>query len=203
MTGSTLRILLALCLGPALDISIQAAEAQTRSMQRPAACVGEARPDRLQGLTQEGDLNLFSGQLARLAGIRLPDTSPYREQAITWLKARSGQPALIQGPDRRDRWDRLSVRIRSFGEVSALDWAHGLVEAGLALVDAGQDGIFCQPELLASRLRPANDALVFGPMTAISPLMQINPSACASGSAASCWSKAASGASASASSALT
>jgi hypothetical protein len=149
MTGSTLRMLLALCLGPALAIGIQAAEAQTRSMQRPAACVGEARPDRLQGLTPEGDLNLISGQLARLAGIRLPDTSPYRDQAITWLKARSGQPALVQGPDRRDRWDRLSVRIRSFGEVSALDWAHGLVEAGLALVDAGQDGVFCQPELLA------------------------------------------------------
>jgi hypothetical protein len=149
MTGSTLRMLLALCLGPALDLSIEAAQAQTRSMQRRAACIGEARPDRLEGLTPEGDLILMSGQLARLSGLRLPDPSPHREQALSWLKARTGHSILVQGPDRRDRWDRLPVRIRLSGETPALDWAHGLVEAGLALVDAGLDGVFCQPELLA------------------------------------------------------
>jgi hypothetical protein len=149
MMGLTLRMLLALCLGPALDFSIQTAVAQTwPSPRRPAACLGEARSDRLQGLTPEGDLILVSGQLARLSGIRLPDASPYREDAFSWLRARSGEPALIKGPDRRDRWNRTSVRIHSSGD-TALDWAHGLVEAGLALVDAGLDGVFCQPELLA------------------------------------------------------
>jgi hypothetical protein len=150
MTGSTLRMLLALCLGPALDMGTRGALAQVPpSMRRPAECAGEARPDRLQGLTPEGDLILMSGGLARLVGIRLPDTAPHREQAIAWLRARVGHSILVQGPDRRDRWDRLSVRIRSSGEPPALDWAHGMVEAGLALVDAGLDGVFCQPELLA------------------------------------------------------
>ncbi|MGF9756306.1 DNA-binding protein [Microvirga sp. 0TCS3.31] len=149
MTGSTLRMLLALCLGPALDIGIRGALAQTRPMQQPAECIGEARSDRLQSLTPEGDLVLMSGQLARLSGIRLPGAPPHREQALSWLRARIGQSARIQGPDRRDRWERLSVRIQSSGEPAALDWAHGSVEAGLALVDAGLDGAFCQPELLA------------------------------------------------------
>ncbi len=142
-------MLLALCLGPALDLGVRDALAQTLPpSRRPAACIGEARSDRLQGLTPEGDLILVSGQLARLAGIRLPDAPPHREHALSWLKARSGEAALVQGPDRRDRWDRTSLRIRSLGEPT-LDWAHGLVEAGLALVDAGLDGVFCQPELLA------------------------------------------------------
>jgi hypothetical protein len=149
MTGSTLRMLLTLCLGPALDIGIQEALAQTRSVQRPAECIREARSDRLHGLTPEGDLILTSGQLARLSGIRLPDAPPHREHALSWLRAHIGQPAHIQGADRRDRWERLSVRIQSSGEAPTLDWAHGLVEAGLALVDAGLDGVFCQPELLA------------------------------------------------------
>ena len=149
MTGSTLQMLLALCLGPALDIGIQAALAQTHSARRPAECVGEARDDRLQGLTPEGDLILMSGHLARLSGIRLPDTPPHREHALSWLSARIGQSARVQGPDKRDRWDRASVRIRSTDEAASLDWAHGLVEAGLALADAGTDGAFCHPELLA------------------------------------------------------
>ncbi|MBF9196115.1 thermonuclease family protein [Microvirga terrestris] len=149
MTGSTLRMLLALCLGPALAIGSQAALAQTRPMPRPAECLGEARSDRLQGLTPEGDLILMSGQLARLSGIRFPDASPHREHALSWLRARIGQTADVLGPDRRDRWNRIAVRIRSSDEPPALDWARGLVEAGLALVDAGLDGVFCQPELLA------------------------------------------------------
>jgi len=142
-------MLLALCLGPALDIGSQAARAQTRPMQRPAECISEARDDRLQGLTLEDDLILMSGQLARLSGIRLPDTPPHREHALSWLRARINQPAHVQGPDRRDRWDRTPVRIQSSGKPPVLDWAHGLVEAGLALVDAGLDVAFCQPELFA------------------------------------------------------
>ncbi len=142
-------MLLALCFGPALDIAIQEAIAQPLpAPRRTAVCIGEARSDRLQGLTPEGDLILGAGQLARLAGIRLPDAPPHRENALSWLKARSGEPALVQGTDKHDRWDRISMRIKSPGG-PPLDWAHGLVEASLALVDAGLDSVFCQPELLA------------------------------------------------------
>ena len=105
------------------------------------------------------------------------------------VEASSGTP---------DRWNRVSVRIRPSEEPAAPDWSRTLVEAGLAIVDPGLDEVFCQPELLPSRLLPANDALVFGRMTAISPWMSVSRSACATGPAASCWSKVASEASASA-----
>ena len=150
MTGSTLRMLLALCAGLALDAAAKAALAQPSPLsQQRAGCDGAMHPDRLEGLTSEGDLILGSDRKARLAGLRLPDGSPHRDQALAWLKTQIGHPILVQGADSRDRWDRISIRIRSSQGVPALDWAHGLVEAGLALVDAGQDDVFCQPELLA------------------------------------------------------
>lgn len=150
MAGSTFRMLLALCAALGLDAASTASLAQPApSAQQRAGCDGEIRPDRLEGLTSDGDLVLSSGRLARLAGIRLPDTSPHRDQALAWLRAQTGHPILVQGSDGRDRWDRISLRIRASRITPPLDWGHGLVEAGLALVDAGLDGVFCQPELLA------------------------------------------------------
>jgi hypothetical protein len=150
MTGSTLRFMLACGLGMASTLLPAAGWAQATASARPKAeCQAETRPDRLQKLTPEGDLILESGRLARLSGIRLAEGAPHRDQALAWLQAHAGEPVLVQGSLIRDRWDRLSVRIGSQGSGSALDWAHGLVEAGLAMVDAGPGGPFCQPELLA------------------------------------------------------
>ena len=150
MAGSTFRMLLALCAALGLDAASKASLAQPApSAQQRAGCDGEIRPDRLEGLTSDGDLVLSSGRLARLAGIRLPDTSPHRDQALAWLRAQTGRPILVQGSDGRDRWDRISLRIRTSQTTPPLDWGYGLVEAGLALVDGGLDGVFCQPELLA------------------------------------------------------
>jgi hypothetical protein len=103
----------------------------------------------LQGLTSEGDLVLASSGLAKLSGIRLPDAPPYREKALDWLRARMDEPSVVQVAGSADRWNRKSVRIRSLDKPAPLHWSHGLVEAGLAIVDAGLDEAFCQPELLA------------------------------------------------------
>jgi hypothetical protein len=146
-------MLLALGAGLAWNAASGAALAQsTPSAHQRAGCDGEIRPDRLEGLTPEGDLVLASGRLGKLAGIRLPEAPPHRDQALSWLKTQTGHPILAQGPDSRDRWDRVSLRIRSSQQASALGWAQGLVEAGLALVDGGVDGEFCQPELLTEPL---------------------------------------------------
>jgi len=112
------------------------------------ACTGEARQDRLAGITLHGDLVLEEERLAKLSGIRLPDDSPHRQQALDWLKARIGQPVLVSVQDHRDRWDRRPLRARLV-HAQGLDLSHGLVEAGLAVVDPGTDKVFCQPELLA------------------------------------------------------
>jgi hypothetical protein len=120
-----------------------------RSSLRPSpGCAGETREDRLDGIGAEGDLMLSSGQLARLTGIRLAD-SPYRQQALDWLKAQSGHPLLVTVQGHPDRWDRLPLRARLLRSEGTFDLAHGLVEAGLAVVDPGADPAFCQPELLA------------------------------------------------------
>src|SRR3712207_6142467 len=128
MTGSTLRFMLACGLGMAPAHLPASGWAQATTSTRPKAeCQAAGRPDRLQGLTPEGDLILESGRLAKLSGIRLADRPPYRNQALTWLRARAGEPVFVQGGSARDRWDRASVRIRSQGAGSALDWAHGLI----------------------------------------------------------------------------
>jgi hypothetical protein len=112
------------------------------------ACTDAARQDRLIGITAEGDLMLVSERLARLSGIRLPDDPVHRRQALDWLKALIGQPLLVTVEGHRDRWDRQPLRARLV-HAQGLDLSHGLVEAGLAVVDLGANPVFCQPELLA------------------------------------------------------
>jgi hypothetical protein len=112
-------------------------------------CVGEVRQDRLERVTPEGDLVLGSERLARLSGLRLPDEPILRQQALDWLRARTGQSLLVTVQGKRDRWNRLPVRARLSKDSLAFDLSHGLVEAGLAIVDSGAAPPFCQPELFA------------------------------------------------------
>lgn len=124
------------------------AQSDSPTRQRPG-CASVAQPDRLQNLSPEGDLIMASGLLAKLAGIRLPDGLPYRDQALAWLQARRDAPILVESAASPDRWNRISVRIRSSDGISSLVWSHGLIEAGLAMVDTGLDETFCEPQLLA------------------------------------------------------
>jgi hypothetical protein len=146
MDGSDLRNLgllwLALALVPVPALGRDGAT-------RPDACAAAMRDDRLKGLTAQGDLVLESGLLARLASVRLPDDPGRRDEALAWLRARAGREVRVQGGPERDRWDRIPARVVLMGESPLLDLAHGLVEAGLALVDAGTADTFCYPELLA------------------------------------------------------
>jgi len=140
MTGSALRIIGACGLGLALALPCPSAR---------AACQAEAQADRLQGLSPEGDLILASGRAARLAGLRLPEAPPLRDEAMAWLRAQSDKPMQVQVMGRPDRWDRLPVRILpADGGTVPPDLAGHLVQAGLALVDAGPDDVFCRPDLL-------------------------------------------------------
>jgi endonuclease YncB( thermonuclease family) len=154
MTGSAIRVFCALNLGAALAVLPGIGWAQSAtpaaSLVKPRpSCTVEAQTDRLQDLTPDGDLILASGRVAKLAGIRIPDAPPYRDQVLAWLREQAGQPVLVQAKDSRDRWDRISARIRVLGASQPLDLGHGLIEAGLALVDPGLDQAFCHPELLS------------------------------------------------------
>ncbi|WP_134500458.1 thermonuclease family protein [Microvirga pakistanensis] len=141
-------------IGAAAGLWVMLTVGPVAARESPPACKDEARQDRLAGITAEGDLVLGSERLARLAGIRLPDDSHHRQQALDWLKLRVGEPLVVSIQGDRDRWDRRPLRARlgpaqAGGPSQRLDLAHGLVEAGLAFVDPGADPVFCQPELLA------------------------------------------------------
>lgn len=142
-----MRFFLSTSLGIALTVSTGWAQPVSPARQR-TGCTTQAHPDRLQSVSQEGDLALASGHLVKLAGIRLPSEGPYREQALAWLKSRMDEPILVRASTSPDRWNRISARIRSLDKVSPLDWNQGLIEAGLAITDAGLDEAFCEPELL-------------------------------------------------------
>ena len=148
MTGSALRIILSVSLG--IGLTFPASRVRSDSPARPrTGCAAEAQPDLLQNLSQDGDLILASGRAAKLASIRLPVETPYREQALAWLQARRGEPVLVRAVAGPDRWNRISVRIRSSNQSPSLVWSHGLIEAGLAITDADPNEPFCEPELLA------------------------------------------------------
>ncbi len=153
MTGSTLRCLCALTLGTALTILPAAGQVPPVGQALPArgesSCPQETRPDRVREISPAGDLVLASRGLAKLADIRLPDEPAHRQEALAWLRGKLEQPVFVLGGEARDRWGRASVRIRLADPLNPLDFGHGLVEAGLAMVDPGLADALCGRELLA------------------------------------------------------
>jgi endonuclease YncB( thermonuclease family) len=99
-------------------------------------------------VTEHGDLVLESGGLARLAGLRLPEHAPRRQEALAWLRSKTGRDVVVEAPPGRDRWSRLQAVIRVAEGPPPADLAQGLVAAGLAIVDPGAAIVLCQMELL-------------------------------------------------------
>jgi hypothetical protein len=112
------------------------------------ACYGSAAQDRIRQVSRHGDLQLASGKIVVLSGIRIPDDGPERQRALDWLKGFEGQSVRLDSTKAADRWDRQASALRTTGD-SPRDLARGLVEAGLALVDAGVAETLCSPDLLA------------------------------------------------------
>ncbi|MBM6593502.1 thermonuclease family protein [Microvirga pudoricolor] len=113
-------------------------------------CGGTAEQDRITGVSAEGDLSLASGRIARLSGIRLPESGPQREQALAFLRMQGDKAVLVRAPGALDRWGRLSAMVESAAPSgsSSAHLAAELVTNGLALVDAGVAETHCAPDLL-------------------------------------------------------
>jgi hypothetical protein len=103
----------------------------------PCARIGE--PDRLRSVTEQGEIVLDTGRFVRLQGLRLPEDSGLREAAVAWLRRQIGRPVGLASAIPPDRWGRLPARPVLADSPTCLDLAHGLLEAGLALVDPGLD----------------------------------------------------------------
>lgn len=118
---------------------------------RPAAACTDTTTigtDRLREVSPEGDLVLETAGRARLAGVRLPDDGLLRAEAFALLRSETGRPVLVEGAPERDRWFRIPAVIRPDLGSSSADFAHRLVEAGLAIVDPASLFPFCQTDLL-------------------------------------------------------
>jgi hypothetical protein len=91
----------------------------------------------------EGEIALASGAQTRLADVRLPDGEPYRAEALGWLKRHAQGDAHVS-VGTPDRWGRSPARVA----VTRAELARGLVERGLALVDAGGSEELREADLL-------------------------------------------------------
>ncbi len=123
------------------------AASPTRSPARSADCrTGPARDATLTGLGARGELVLASGDRAVLDGLRWPEDPDLAGRAEAWLAARRGQALTLVARGETDRWGRAHVDAVTDG---GLDLTGGLIEAGLAAVDAGERDSLCRPALLA------------------------------------------------------
>jgi endonuclease YncB( thermonuclease family) len=138
--------------GCCLLLVSSAAVAAGPSRRAKPACGTQTGTDVLRGVTPVGDLELGSGRLARLAGIRLPDEGPLRGQALAWLRGQAGRSyAVVLDGAGPDRWGRIPVRLAPeqapTNGLVPVDLAQALVGRGLALVDPSGGAPFCRPDL--------------------------------------------------------
>lgn len=103
---------------------------------------------RLAAVEARGDLVFASGLRGRLAGIRWPEAAA-GETARAALARYVGADLALTGRGEPDRWGRTSLDAVAGADVDTPDLAGGLVAAGLAAVDAGEDDALCRPGLLA------------------------------------------------------
>lgn len=120
----------------------------------PLGCTPRRSSDRIDSVTERGELRLASGRVAKLAGIRRPDGPPQDGAAAAFLEGFRGAAVAVAAlADEPDRWGRLPAIVEAESEGGPLDLGRGLVAAGLALVDAGEADRLCQPGLLAAEAR--------------------------------------------------
>jgi endonuclease YncB( thermonuclease family) len=138
-----------------LLLLVSGAAAAAPGRKAKPSCGTRSGVDVLKGVTPEGDVELGSGRLARLSGIRLPDEGPLREQALAWLRGQAGRSyAVVLDGAGPDRWGRVPVRLGPPEQAPAdapdrVDLAQALVGRGLAFVDPSGGAPFCRPDLFA------------------------------------------------------
>ncbi|TXM72396.1 DNA-binding protein [Methylobacterium sp. WL69] len=101
----------------------------------------------LTSVDARGELAFASGTRGVLDGLRWPEAPDRAEAARSWLLAQAGTPLALVARGETDRWGR--VHLDATGADGTVDLAGGLVEAGLAAVDAGERDSLCRPALLA------------------------------------------------------
>ena len=139
---------LALLISP---LSGAAQGALPRTATSPA-CERARSDDVIASVSAHGELNLGSGRTLNLLDVRLPDGSESK-RPLAWLQSLSGRRVATSTLAAGDRWGRQTGDVALLDEAAPIDMADLLVAEGMAMVDAGDKGVLCRPELLAAERR--------------------------------------------------
>jgi endonuclease YncB( thermonuclease family) len=105
------------------------------------------REERLARVETDGRLVTEQGLILRLADIRFPDEKPGKV-ALNWLESLKNERLTIGfAHEKPDRWGEPVSDVVLTSKAIPLNWA--LVDAGLAMVDAGEAPFLCRSGLLA------------------------------------------------------
>lgn len=132
------------------------------------ACPSVTIADRVTSVSEAGDLELASGPTARLLDIRFADDPAQRRPALAWLRRHVGEAVVLKARP-ADRWGRMPVEA-ALARDPSLDWARGMVTAGLAMVDAGEAEALCRVTLLQAEAEARREGLGLWHGTAYRPL---------------------------------
>jgi endonuclease YncB( thermonuclease family) len=133
--------LLPLVLSPALAQSRQSA---------PGCDVPEV-VDRIEAVSEDGEIRLGRLGAVRIADIRLPEGNE-AARPLAWLRSLAGRETRVSaGPP--DRWHRRRAVLLLTDDVPPIDVGELLLAEGFALVDAGEEDTLCRPNLLGVETR--------------------------------------------------
>ncbi|MGA0596762.1 thermonuclease family protein [Enterovirga sp. CN4-39] len=139
--------------GFALFCFLAASPAAGAEGAKPAfSCQETPSGDIVADVTPDGDVRLAAGRVARIADIRLAESSEALRRARAWLETLGGEAVMLRELGPPDRWGRVPVHLE-LGRARPVDVAELLVSEGLAVVDPGQRDLLCRPELLQVEAR--------------------------------------------------
>jgi endonuclease YncB( thermonuclease family) len=134
-------VLLPLVLRPAL----------AQSSPSAPGCDAPEVLDRIEAISEDGEIRLGPLGAVRIADIRLPDGNE-AARPLAWLRSLTGREIRVSaGPP--NRWQRRRAVLLLADDVPPINIGELLVAEGFALVDPGEEDTLCRPNLLAVETR--------------------------------------------------
>ncbi|HEX8165040.1 MAG TPA: DNA-binding protein [Beijerinckiaceae bacterium] len=131
-----------------------AQEAPGRERAVAPPCETRRFADRIEAVTERGEIRLASGRIVKLAGVRGPDEPAQGAAAAALIESFRDHPVEVGATaGAPDRWGRLPAVVTAMTDAGPVDLARALVAAGAALVDAGEADRLCPPGLLGPEAR--------------------------------------------------
>jgi endonuclease YncB( thermonuclease family) len=123
------------------------------AQSRPSApgCDVPEVVDRVDAISEDGEIRLGRLGAVRIADIRLPDGNE-AARPLAWLRSLTGREVRVSA-GQPDRWQRRRAALLLTDDVPPIDVGELLIAEGFALVDAGEEDTLCRSNLLAVETR--------------------------------------------------